>query len=585
MCGIAGYCGENGDRRVLRGMLDAIRYRGPDDEGVFADDAVGLGNRRLSIIDLRTGRQPISNERGDVWIVYNGELYNYLLLRAELEKKGHRFATNSDTEVFVHAYEEWGPDFAKRLRGIYAFALWDERKKQLLLARDEAGVKPLYYGSQDGTLFFGSEIKCLLNRGFPKQLHLPAVDCFFSFGSVFGSQTMFKGIKKLEPGTYAIYSARTKKLVLKRFWRLRFSPSIHSLHEASERLFDLLRESVELQLVSDVPLGAFLSGGVDSSGVVAFMSKALKQPVKTFTIGFGEESDELAFAKKTSELFGTHHRERIVESSEAVKLLPLLPHHFDDLTGDAAAVPTYFVAKLARRFVKTVLTGEGGDELFAGYNRYKVFSPWLDWAPKGIRLRLFEGFVSVFQDSHKRALYSQRLLGARKDWSAVFLHPYFEKGGSCLNQALAFGFEQVLPNQLLAKVDRATMANSLEARVPLLDKELADYSGMLPPIMKLNGFEGKFILKRVLENILPKEILYRPKHGFDVPWRTWFSGEVGEFAQGVFSEGANSLLKKEKVEQMARAAISTKGKKPLMRAWHILLFELWMREWFPEECV
>ncbi|MEM4389315.1 MAG: asparagine synthase (glutamine-hydrolyzing) [Candidatus Micrarchaeia archaeon] len=584
MCGIAGYCGE-GDRQLVRKMLKTISYRGPDDEGVYVDDRAGLGNRRLSIIDLKTGRQPISNEDGSVWIVYNGELYNHLLLRAELEARRHRFVTRSDTEVFVHAYEEWGPAFVERLRGMYAFALWDSRKKQLLLARDEAGVKPLYYSLRNGTLYFGSEIKCMLeNKDLPHALYLPAVDCYFSFGSVFGSQTMFEGIKKLEPGTYALYSARAKRLTFKRFWRLRFAPSIRSLHEASERLFDLLKESVELQLMSDVPLGAFLSGGIDSSGVVAFMSKALQRPVRTFTIGFDEESDELTFAREVSELFGTHHREKIVEDDDAVRLLPVLPYYFDDLTGDAAAVPTFFVAKLAHRFVKTVLTGEGGDELFAGYNRYKIFSPWFDFIPKSIRLYFFESVVSIFQDAHKRAFYSPRLLAAKRDWSAVFLRPYFEGKVGGLDQALAFGFEQVLPNQLLAKVDRAAMANSLEARVPLLDKELATFSGRLFPSLKMSGIQGKFVLRKVMERILPKRIIQRPKHGFDVPWQRWFSGEVGEFAEQVFDEGTNNLLLASAVKkEMRRASFSGKGKKPLMRAWHILLFELWMRRWFPDE--
>ncbi|MEW6328840.1 MAG: asparagine synthase (glutamine-hydrolyzing) [Candidatus Micrarchaeota archaeon] len=579
MCGIAGFAGLE-DKKLLKKMLDVISYRGPDDWGVYIDNGVGLGNRRLSIIDLKTGKQPIHSEDGDVWVVYNGEIYNYKNLRCELEKKKHKFHTASDTEVLVHAYEEWGEGFVRRLRGIWAFALWDSRRKKLLLARDELGVKPLYYAPLAGKLFFGSEIKCMLqNAEIKRKLNQRALECFLAFGSVFGEETLFEGIKKILPGHLLAWGKGSA--LVSRYWEPVMEPRAGGEAEFAARIKNLLSESVEIELMSDVPLGAFLSGGVDSSAVGGLMSRFVKKPVKTFTVGFGESDDEVEYARAVSEHFGTDHRELMVDMDRVVKLVPRLAWHFDDLTGDAAAVPTYFVSELARNHVKVVLTGEGGDELFAGYNRYKLMSGALWFVPKSFRINFFKKVVSIFNEREMAAM-----LPATRGANAFkrFLSPYFETRADLLNQALLWGIVEVLPNQLLSKVDRTTMARSLEARVPFLDKEMVALAGELPTHLKMRGLTGKYILRKALSELVPRQILQRKKHGFDVPLLTWFSGELGEYALQTLSDKHARLGRYVKgFEKFIPEKMHLSDKRHARKVWHLLMLELWLKTFMEKE--
>ena len=563
MCGIAGFSWE--DKALVKRMADSLEHRGPDDHGYYVDKNVSLGHRRLSIIDLKTGHQPVYNEKKDVCVIYNGEIYNYKELREELKKKKHRFSTNSDTEVIVHAYEEYGEAFVKKLRGIFALALWDAKKKKLLLARDESGVEPLYYAQTTKGLIFGSEIKAILeSKTITPQMDKQGLECYLSYGSVLGEKTLFKGISKLPPGYILV--RQNNKDVIKRYWRLTMCPGQKTGKYYEKRLRSLLEESVEMQLISDVPLGAFLSGGVDSSVIVGLMSRKTDIPIKTFTIGFGEDDDEVEYANIIAEEFATDHHERYVKYDEIPKILPKLVWHFDDLTGDSAAFPTYLVSQLARKHVKVVLTGEGSDEMFAGYNRYKPMSPGIPLVPGFVSRRVFSKHIRVF--------------GGFKEPQGQYLEPYYRFDAGKLNQVLMFGFEQILPHQLLNKTNKATMACSLEARVPFLDKEIMDFSGTIPEQQKMNRFQGKLVLKRATRDIIPKPILNRKKHGFSPPMITWFKEGLGDYAQDIFfskeTQSRDYFDFKSFCEKYPKNN-EFKDKRLAARFWHLLLLEVWYR--------
>lgn len=579
MCGICGFVGFE-DRSLARRINSTIAHRGPDDEGFFSDRNVELAIRRLSIIDLKTGNQPIHNEEENVWVVYNGEIYNYKKLRTEMEKKGHKFYTNSDTEVLVHLYEEYGPLFASRLDGMFGFAVWDSKKEELVLSRDATGIKPLYfyYNKKDNTLMFGSEIKAIIeNREIAREIDPRSLDCFLTFGSVFGDGTLFKGIKKLLPGHALIWNKNG--IEIKEYWNVKMRPKKEDENSLKRALAVKLQNSVEMQLMSDVPLGAFLSGGLDSSTVVALMSKRVKEPVKTFTIGFGEEDDEIDYAREVSEKFGTEHREKIVEYSEIPRIMPKLVWHYDDLTGDSAGFPTYLVSELAKKHVKVVLTGEGSDELFAGYNRYKPMSDYLKIVPKSISLSVFYNAVTIFKDDEKKGVFS----GASNEPRKRHLDPYFKTSLDYMNQALMFGLKEVLPNQLLLKVDRATMASSIEARVPFLGMDIINFSTKLMPNLKMRGFQGKYLLRGVVADLLPNEIIKRKKQGFTPPVVTWFNNDLGEFAENIFSETKTEERQFINYKEVCKR-FPSKGKfddyKEARRFWHLLLFEMWYRRFF-----
>ena len=629
MCGIAGFVDRwsaNVKRAreerasLLDNMCQVIQHRGPDDQGVFVKDGVALGMRRLSIIDLAGGHQPISGEDGTVTIVYNGEIYNFKELKAQLESRGHIFHTNSDTETIVHAFEEYGPSGVNHLRGMFAFAIWDDKSEQLFIARDRVGKKPLYYTlTADGTFVFGSEIKALLEHpAVHREIDPQSLDAYLTLGYVPDPLSIFKGIRKLPPGNYLSFSKGQVKV--SEYWDFDYSTTT-SRKESDylEELRSLLDESVRLRLISDVPLGAFLSGGVDSSTVVALMARHMDQPVKTFSIGFHEDSyNELEYARLTAKKFGTDHHEFFV-TPEICEIVEELVWHFDEPFADSSAIPTYMVSKLAREHVTVILSGDGGDELFAGYTRYVVdqkrsgFSRIPNVVRKGIMQPLgnhlphgtigrnfihnisldpidrYLDSVSVFTRLNKESLYSsdfQRRLGGGTDWVTNCFQQLSTKVHStdALDRLLYLDSKTYLPGDILTKVDRMSMAVSLEARAPLLDHKLIDFVTRIPASLKMARGETKHILKRAVVDLVPAEILNRPKQGFGIPVQEWINQQLREPMREVLTEARtrqrgylnpkylNVLLDE---HERGRRDHST-------GLWALFMLELWHRQFIDE---
>ncbi len=569
MCGIAGFISTDAraDTTVREALLDRmcriITHRGPDEQGTIVRDRAALGMRRLSIIDLKTGQQPIFDCTGELAIVFNGEIYNYRELKDELESRGHRFKTHSDTETIVHAYEEFGEECVSKLRGMFAFAIYDFRRRMLFLARDRVGKKPLFYTvTRDGEFVFGSELKCLTaHGGFEKRLDLAALDAYLTFGYVPEEFCIFEGVEKLLPGHTLTF--RDGRVITKQYWDFRFdgSEGQHSEPEYVEMIREKLREAVRIRLVSEVPLGAFLSGGVDSSSIVAMMASVSDAPVKTFSIGFNEDSfNELKFARMAAERYKTEHHEFIV-TPELVEVVDDLVWHFDEPFADSSALPTYMVSKMARDFVTVVLSGDGGDELFGGYTRYSIDKrrSGLGRLPAPIRSGLLRPIsealpasaigrnflynasldavdryidsVSHFGRLRKGSLYSadhRNALGSLEGKAEDLFRLNASKPESQdpLARLLYLDSKTYLPSDILTKVDRMSMAVSLEARVPLLDHELIELVGAIPSRLKLHGLETKYIFKKAMEGIVPHEILYREKQGFGVPINEWINSEL-----------------------------------------------------------
>ncbi|MBV9925938.1 MAG: asparagine synthase (glutamine-hydrolyzing) [Acidobacteria bacterium] len=567
MCGIAGFVGTEpgGDAeraQTLDRMCRVIAHRGPDDQGVGHAGPAALGMRRLSIIDLGGGHQPIAGCDPETFVVFNGEIYNYRDLRPELEARGHRFRTDSDTETIVHAYEEYGADCVGHLRGMFAFAVWDGRRRELLVARDRAGKKPLYYTlTPAGTLVFGSELKSLLEHpSVTREVDEEALDAYLSFGYVPDPLSIFRGVRKLLPGHHLRFS--NGRLRVEQYWDFGFE---HAAEERPEEeclaeLRELLAEAVRVRLVSDVPLGAFLSGGVDSSAVVGLMARATQSPVKTFSIGFREDSfDELAFARLTAKRFETDHHEFVV-TPDICGVVDELAWHFDEPFADSSAIPTYMVSKLAREHVKVVLSGDGGDELFGGYTRYAVeagrrafervpdfvrrglMRPLSRRLPHGARGRNFlhnvsldpvaryADSVSLFTALNKPSLYARDFRERVGVWAAPAerFREYAARvrAGEPLDVLLYVDSKTYLPGDILTKVDRMSMAVSLEARTPLLDHKLIEFVTRLPASLKVREGVTKYLFKRAARGLVPDEILDRPKQGFGVPINQWINREL-----------------------------------------------------------
>ena len=557
MCGIFGFIGRDRERPasidVLDEMARAIHHRGPDGGGVHRDGSLGIGMQRLSIIDLDTGSQPLANEDGTVWVVFNGEIYNYRDLRAELQARGHRFATASDTEVIVHLWEDLGELCVERLRGMFAFAVWDAPRRTLLLARDRLGIKPLYYADTPQGLVFGSELKALLRSPWI----VPAVDpraaaLYLEYGYVPDPLSILHGVAKLLPGhTLTIRDGRVTDS--RRYWSSTpfFARGAAAPADAEELLWERLTDAVRSHLVSDVPLGAFLSGGVDSSTVVAIMAQEMGVPVKTFSIGFQEPGfDELPYAREVAHAFGTEHHELLV-GPEDLGVLDDVLAAFDEPFADASAIPTYIVSRLARQHVTVALSGDGGDELFAGYDRYLVdrrrrLVGLPGDAGLGGPLRLVSSVMPQGTPG-KNYLYNLSLPRMERYLDAVSLFPARELGGLLerngsfavetsfdtavregrqldpLSRLQDLDLHTYLPGDILTKLDRMSMAVSLEARVPLLDHPLVEFACGLPAGLRMRGNAGKYLLKRVLRGRVPDAVLTRPKQGFGVPLAIWFS--------------------------------------------------------------
>ncbi len=625
MCGICGIFYPDPRRRAEREMLEQMNgqivHRGPDDAGFFVEANVGLAMRRLSIIDIATGHQPISNEEEDVWIVYNGEIYNHQQLRSELQVRGHRYRTQSDTETIIHLYEEYGPDCVKHLRGMFAFAIWDRRNRRLFVARDRLGIKPLYY-RYDGTAFlFGSEIKTLLRyNGVKAEFNRSSLAEYLAFGYVAGNHTMFSGIEKLPPG-HTLELAEDGKLTITPYWDLTVTPDID--HKPREHYVNsyrqLLEECVASHLMSDVPLGVFLSGGLDSSAVAALTTKIRREPIETFSVGYGEEQfSELPFARQVAEHIGSKHHEVQLGREQFFDALPKMIWHEDEPIVWPSSVSLYFVARLARERVKVVLTGEGSDETLAGYTRYawtlmnarmdnvyRALTPaflrhWvrigINAVPLGASLHrklehtflcrdgsswpsfFYDNFYAAFSAAEEAELLSDGARQAAGDAYAGSMQFWEKSSGDMLHRLLYTDIKTYLL-ELLMKQDQMSMAASIESRVPFLDHVLVEFAASIPGKYSVEGLAGKCILKSAVEDLLPRSIVYRQKMGFPTPWAYWLAGpQLDDLERLLFEPRTleRGLFKSEAIRRLFgehRAGHRDHGNK----IWRLLNLELWHR--------
>ena len=613
MCGIAGLVSLGGPppRGIeLRSMSRALVHRGPDAVGAYLKGRAGLVMRRLSIIDLENGSQPVGNEDGRIWTVFNGEIYNFRELRRELVARGHRFVSESDTETIVHLYEEMGPDCVEKLRGMFAIAVWDEREQQLMLARDRIGIKPLYYTVTRGRLAFASELKALLRLpSIPRNLSWAALDHLLDGGTTPSGSSIVEGILKLEPGHVLLASPR-RGVTTRRYWSFRVRPDrSRTAAWFEERLREVLDETVRLHLVSDVPVGAFLSGGIDSSAIVATMARVAGNPVETLSIGFAERPfDETEHARSAARRFGTRHHEEIV-GPESASLFEEMAWYLDEPLGDSSAIPTYLLARLAARHVTVVLSGDGGDELFAGYDRYRVehaerrrdlVPGFLRRAAGALGSLLPHGAMGRAYLRHLGLSGAERYIDAqtlfRRDERRSVLTPDAEQmlpaarlrdadvaaiasfRGHWLSALQTHDVNRYLPLDILPKVDRTTMAHSVEARVPLLDHVLVELAATIPPEMQLTQGRMKHLFKRAVADRVPAALLDRPKQGFAVPLASWFRGPLRGLLRDVLLSDATAsrgLLDVACLERLID--LHDRGRDLSFQLWTLFSLEMWCR--------
>jgi asparagine synthase (glutamine-hydrolysing) len=630
MCGICGIVkprrGESVSEELLAALCRTIVHRGPDDQGLFVEGPVGLGTRRLSIIDLVTGHQPLSNEDGSVWVAYNGEIYNFPELREELLGRGHAFRTRSDTETIAHGYEEWGDACVERFRGMFAFAVWDKAKGRVFIGRDRLGIKPLYYTLlEDRTLVFGSELKAVIaHPGVRRRLNPRALDLYLTLEYIPAPHTIFEGIYKLPAGH--TLSSKDGAVEVKKYWDIEGTAADAAgaearqpprLEEAMDRLYGLLKESVKLRLISDVPLGAFLSGGIDSSTIVGLMRELGASPLKTFSIGFKDQSyNELEYARTIARRFETDHEELVLDP-QALDLTDKLIRHLDEPFGDFSIFPTYLVSEMARAKVTVALSGDGGDEVFGGYEHYQAQAlARLPLVAAGARLagpavrrlrpapekkgaknklrRFVQGFEHpssarhlrwmMFQSARSRArLYTPALkaeLGGIKDIGGAepFEGVYARLDAlDRINRELYLDLKTYLPDDILVKVDRMSMAVSLEARVPLLDHKLVEYAYTLPGSWKVHGLTTKWLFKKTVERLLPKDNIYKKKEGFSIPIKHWLMKELKELLLDTLSEERireGGLFEYAAVRRMIGRHLQGRENHS-HELWSLLVFELW----------
>jgi asparagine synthase (glutamine-hydrolysing) len=622
MCGICGKFLFDPEASVspalLRSMADTIRHRGPDDEGFYVSGPVGLGFRRLSIIDLSGGHQPLSNEDGTIWIVFNGEIYNYQDLREYLLMKGHRFKTRTDTEVIVHLYEDLGEACVERLRGMFAFAIWDERQKSVFLARDRVGIKPLYYSASSGGVVFASEIKAILADPEVKaEVRPPLIDRFLTFDYLPGEETLFKNICKLSPGFSITF--RGGKSQKRQYWDLHFSSSSISLEQAKRELDTLLDETVRLHTISDVPVGFLLSGGVDSTAMLAFAQGKTTQQLSSYTIGFSgpEIVDERPYARLAAQHYDSEHHETTINPRDFADFLPQYVWHMEEPVCEPPAVALYYVSKLAKEFVKVLISGEGGDEAFAGYSNYRsilwserlkrlpkffhrFFAPALSClsrftkpeacakAAQFLKNPLVDSYYSRTSDpsrffnAHWNQFYSRDFAKAvDKRFSTRPATRYLSDGdrGGPLGRMLYVDTKTWLPDDLLIKADKMTMANSIELRVPLLDHKVLEFAASLPANFKVRMFTTKYIAKETLSGRVPAEILRRKKVGFPVPYEKWLRQDLKKWMRSVLLDGktlSRGYFRRDAVEKLlAQEAVSGGFSKEIFK---LTVLELWHRE-------
>lgn len=611
------------DANLLERMNNTMVHRGPDGRGIFVSSGVGLGHRRLSIIDLESGKQPMGNEEGSIQVVFNGEIYNFGELRKSLKDKGHRFRTRSDTESIIHGYEEWGERFVERLRGMFAIALWDSREQKLMLIRDRLGKKPLYYSLAKNRLLFASELKAFLaDSSIPREIDPAAVDAYMSFGYVPSPLSIFKSIRKLPPAHYAVCTR--KGFAVREYWRLAMNGEapLHKEEDLLDQLSSIFHEAVKIRMISDVPLGAFLSGGIDSSLVVAAMSDLQDpQPVKTTSIGFADgRFNELEFARVMATHCKTDHTEFVVDPN-AVSVLEDIVWHLDEPFADSSAIPTYYVSKMARQKVTVALSGDGGDEVFAGYvKRYSMnrvedrirkilprqlrscaafasrMYPQSNRLPRPLRLKFFLRNIShtleeayfrdmsfYFTPEMKHRLYRPEYAAETGDPAPFsFLQTHFDtnRNPDVTTRVQYVDIKTYLPEDILVKVDRMSMAHSLEVRSPLLDHKLIEFAGTLSSSLKLRGGDSKYILKKSMAHRLPQKILSRGKQGFSVPLAGWLRGELREFAeQTLFSSRriSREYFSNVCIEKIWNSHLSG-AQDNASQLWALVMLELWHRK-------
>ncbi len=615
MCGICGIFGKE-DKMLVRQMLSTIKHRGPDDEGIYTDSNISLGHCRLSIIDLSSkGRQPMSNEDGDVWLSVNGEIYNFQTLKHDLEEKGHDFHSDSDSEVIIHAYEEYGIEFVQKLRGMFAFALYDGRVPRLILARDHIGKKPLYYCfGQDG-LTFASEIKAILKSGVETGVDLAAVCAYLAFQYSLGAQTLFKNIKKVPPGYMLVCDK--EGLEAHKYWDLLERCTNAGIGEATAKLRSLLEEATDLRMIADVPIGAFLSGGIDSSSVVALARRARPQDeFHTFSIGF-ETFSELDYANLVSEHLGTTQHDLIITDELVLRNIDRIAWHYDEPLGDAAIINIFLLAKEARKHVEVVIAGEGGDELFGGYDLHTTARKLALYyqLPRIIRGGIMKPLVTLFPFKEKRYLKRYPKIGtAYKRANALtektFDDAYFQmvryisdgeiryltsltcdqlKGSAFshpvmvdpLNEMLAYDCKNLLPEDYLMKVDKATMSHALEERCPLLDRYVIEYAFSIPPRLKLNKGQRKYVLRKAVDDLLPISITNRKKQYFATPVEAWLAGELKDFVLEKIANGSllHAILWPEKLKTLIEGFERAPTRNNTI-VWTLFALELWYDTYF-----
>jgi len=623
VCGILGIVNLDAapvDRELLETCTNTMAHRGPDGVGYHVHKNVGLGHRRLSIIDLSSGAQPMSNEDESIWITFNGEIYNYPDLKKELEAKGHRFRTNSDTEVIIHGYEEWGENVLPRLRGMFAFGILDEKKREMFLARDRLGKKPLVYYTGRDRFVFSSEIKAIVkDREIPREINLKGLNDYFECGYVPAPETIYKNIWKLKPAHFVkIRLSNPGDVRQVKYWQLNYDPDdTLSEDEIINTLVELLRESIRIRLMSDVPLGVLLSGGVDSSTVVRLMADVAPERIKTFSIGFNEKDfSETAYSRQVARQIGSEHFEYVV-TPDIRELIPKLVYHFDEPFADASAIPTYYVSKMARQNVTVCLSGDGGDETFAGYDRYShcMGMTVFDFMPEFLRKAFFGGLHRMYpgefkgktfigglaRSSNERFLDYMRNQYGYLDKRRLFSREAYEEIGKengqreylkdsfnndirdPLTRYLDVDIRTYLPNDILTKVDITSMMNSLEVRVPILDHKLLEFVATIPSSLKLKKGTSKYILKQAMAPLLPPAILRREKMGFGVPLRSWMANELRDIpnqylldkskSSGILNPG---LLREIVLDNEKRLYKSPLGGK----LWWVLFFEMWYQDVF-----
>ncbi len=623
MCGICGKIYLDSHKRTFEHeivkMRDTLENRGPDDAGLYIKGNVGLGHSRLSIIDIDTSHQPMCNEDGTVWIVYNGEIYNFQELRKDLLIRGHKFQTNGDTEVIIHLYEEYGNDCVNKLRGMFAFAIWDKNDKSLFLARDRVGIKPLYYFFNKDVFLFGSEIKSILadeNFKSEKSMDTNSLLYYFSFLYVPEPKTIFKGIEKLLPGHTLLL--KNNKIEINKYWDVCFQEIegnvIQNEEYYCERLLEILTDAIKVRLISDVPLGAFLSGGIDSSSVVALMSQISSKPVKTFSIGFSvDKYNEANDAKIVADYFNTEHTELIINPADIIKSIPDIISHFDEPFADSSAIPTFYVSKMTRDQVTVALSGDGGDELFGGYSWWQKRPNYqlnLDKFPQVAKkaIKMFAGLVplkfaganylkhidipytryllntkAVFNEYEKNCLYSRDLLEQFRDcdlfkWNIGFLERKPDR--DWMSRIMEYDFKTYLPNDILQKVDRMSMFHSLEARVPILDHKLVEFAATIPASLKIKDGISKYIFKRSMRGILPEEILHKRKQGFSIPLETWLRSDLKDLITSVILDSNHhDLFSRDYVEKIMKEFFEGNDRHDF-KIWELFTFELWYQKHF-----